>query len=172
MLVWLLLKVLFVRIILCCCRLLWNVHVVKAWSPNLGSIGWSLGCVLEGDCGTQSTSSFSFSLPGHDISSSALPCIPHHPVLLHYRPKSNWANQSWTQTSQIVSQNKPFLLISCLFWGLFQWLKANALGISLQLILSLKEFLSQRPPWISYLYNTISHHFGPLMLVILLIIYY
>jgi hypothetical protein len=39
-----------------------------------------------------------------------------HDVLPPYRPKSTWPKQPWTETSETMSQNKPFLLLSGVSW--------------------------------------------------------
>jgi hypothetical protein len=37
----------------------------------------------------------------------------HYDVLVHHRPRNNGASWPWTVSSETMSQNKPFFLLSC-----------------------------------------------------------
>jgi hypothetical protein len=45
----------------------------------------------------------------HESNGFAPPCVP---TVLYTQAQNNRANQSWTETSQTVSQNKPVFLLS------------------------------------------------------------
>jgi hypothetical protein len=71
------------------------------------------GCGLEGDSETHEpfSSYITFLLSGHEVSGFAPLGVPCHDVFPHHRPKSNEANQPWTETSKIIRQCKFFLFI-------------------------------------------------------------
>jgi hypothetical protein len=49
-------------------------------------------------------------LLGYEVNGFVVCC--HHDMLHHHRPKINGVNRLWTEASQTVSQNRPFLFIS------------------------------------------------------------